>query len=84
MKFLTLMLLSFTLFACQNQSGDPGLASSPYPMGLHQSGSVSIQVHRSEEFIEIVNSTAIDYGSGTLGLISDFQPNWSQCLRARQ
>ena len=72
MKFLTLMLLSFTLFACQNQSGNPALASSLYPMGLHQSGSVSIQVHRSEEFIEIVNSTAIDYGSGTLWINQRF------------
>lgn len=72
MKFLTLMVLSFTVIACQNQSGNPALASSSYPMGLHQSNSVSIQVHRSEEFIEIINSTATDYGSGTLWINQRF------------
>ncbi len=41
-------------------------------MGLHQSGSVSIQVHRSEEFIEIVNSTATDYSSATLWINQRF------------
>ena len=66
MKCLTLILLSPFLIACQNQSGNPELANSIYPMILHQSGSVSIQVHRSEEFIEIVNSTAIDYSRGIL------------------
>ena len=66
MKCLTLILLSSFLVACQNQSGNPELANSIYPMNLHQSGSVSIQVHRSEEFIEIVNSTAIDYSRGIL------------------
>ena len=72
MKCLTLILLSLFLIACQNQSGNPELANSTYPMNLHQSGSVSIQVHRSDEFIEIVNSTAIDYGSGTLWINQRF------------
>ena len=72
MKCITLMLLTFLLFACQNQSGNPDLANSQYPMGLHKAGSVSIQVHRSDEFIEIVNSTVIDYDTTTLWINQRF------------
>ena len=72
MKCITLMLLPFALFACQNQSTNPTLASSLYPRELHQSGSVSIQVHRNDEFIEIVNSTANDYDNATLWINQRF------------
>ena len=72
MKYFVLILLSSFLIACQNQSGNPDLAASLYPMSLHQSGSVSIQVHRDDEFIEIVNSTATDYNSATLWINQRF------------
>ena len=72
MKLVTLILLPLALAACQNQSGNPELANSQYPMELHQSGSVSIQVHRDKEFIEIVNSTATDYTSATLWINQRF------------
>jgi hypothetical protein len=83
MKYFVLMLLSTTLIACQNQSGNPKLANSIYPMNLHHSGSVSIQVHRSDEFIEIVNSTAIDYGSGTLWINQRFSTQLEPILAGK-
>lgn len=72
MKHVTLMLLVFTCTACQNPSGNPALATNPYPMQLHKSTSVSIQVHRSNEFLEIVNSTPVDYDNATLWINQRF------------
>ena len=66
MKLLLVSTVSLFLFACQNPSGNPELASVPYPMGLHVSNSVPIQVIRDEEFVKIVNSTADDYNSAIL------------------
>lgn len=42
------------------------MASAPYPMFLHQAKSVPIQVIRDDDYIEIINSTAIDYNNTTL------------------
>jgi hypothetical protein len=62
------LLLSLPLFlcACQNPSGNPKLASRPYPMELHRQNSVPIQVIRTDQYIHIVNSTADDYNNATL------------------
>jgi|TARA_B100000959_G_scaffold222007_2_gene234943 hypothetical protein len=63
----TIILLAFGLLvSCQNPSGNPKLASAPYPMDLHVTESVSIQVIRDGEHIEIINSTATDYENTTL------------------
>ncbi|MBT4531339.1 MAG: hypothetical protein HOC27_09045 [Phycisphaerae bacterium] len=59
-------LFATVLVSCQNPSGDPSLASPIYPMNLHVAESVPIQVLRQGEVIEIVNSTADDYGNTTL------------------
>ena len=72
MKHVALILLGLSLAACQNPSGNPALATKPYPMELHESDSVSIQVHRSDEFLEIVNSTAVDYENPTLWINQQF------------
>ena len=72
MKHVALMLSTLVIAGCQNPSGNPALATNPYPMELHESNSVSIQVHRSEEFLEIVNSTAVDYDSATLWINQRF------------
>ena len=72
MKHVALILLGLSLAACQNPSGNPALATKPYPMELHESDSVSIQVHRSDEFLEIVNSTAVDYENPTLWINQRF------------
>ena len=61
-----LLSLLFFLVACQNPSGNPKLASRPYPMELHVQNSVPIQVIRTDQFIDIVNSTADDYNNATL------------------
>jgi hypothetical protein len=67
MTMRTIFLLTFVLMAsCQNPSGNPALASAPYPVNLHNATSVSIQVIRDNEFIEIVNSTAKDYRNTVL------------------
>ncbi len=62
------LLLSLLLFltACQNPAGNPKLASRPYPMELHVQNSVPIQVIRTDQYIEIVNSSADDYNNATL------------------
>ncbi len=63
----TLLLCTFCfLVSCQNPSGNPGLASATYPMDLHITESVPIQVIRDGEYILIVNSTATDYTNTTL------------------
>ena len=72
MKYVTLLLSALVFAGCQNPSGNPALATNPYPMELHKSASVSIQVHRIEEFLEIVNSTAVDYNSATLWINQRF------------
>ena len=60
------------MISCQNPAGDPALAcasaSAPSPMHLHIAQSVPIQVIRTDEYIEIMNSTAVDYNSSTLWL----------------
>jgi len=61
--FLSLFLI---LIACHNPSGNPNLASRPYPMDLHTQNSVPIQVIRTEQYIKIVNSTAVSYNFITL------------------
>jgi hypothetical protein len=66
MKTLVIILLLLFLVACQNPSGNPKLASVPYPMELHVSRSVPIQVIRDEEFVQVVNSTADDYNDAIL------------------
>ena len=66
MKIITVVLVLALLPACQNPSGNPKLASVPYPMSLHNSNSVPIQVIREEEYVKIVNSTADDYVQATL------------------
>ena len=60
MRNLLFFILIF-LCSCQNPAGNPNLASVPYPMELHQSSSVQIQVLRNQQYISIVNSTAVDY-----------------------
>jgi hypothetical protein len=66
MKIVITLAIILLLTACQNPSGNPALASAPYPMNLHISNSVPIQVIRDGEFVKIVNSTADDYNSATL------------------
>ena len=72
MKYIALMLLALACAGCQNPSGNPALATMPYPMELHKSESVPIQVHRNEEFLEIVNSTAVDYERAILWINQRF------------
>jgi hypothetical protein len=63
----TVLLFIFcVLVSCQNPAGNPKLASAPYPMDLHVTESVPIQVIRDGEYIEIINSTATDYTNTTL------------------
>lgn len=66
MKTLISILSLFFLTACYNPPGNPKLASSPYPIELHVSNSVPIQVIRDEEYVRVVNSTADDYNDATL------------------
>jgi hypothetical protein len=66
MKIVVTLATVLFLTACQNPSGNPELASAPYPMNLHVSNSVPIQVIRDGEFVKIVNSTADDYNNATL------------------
>jgi|TARA_B110000495_G_scaffold115698_1_gene100284 hypothetical protein len=66
------MALAFCAVSCQNPAGDPSLASPVYPMNLHAAESVPIQVLRSGEIIEIVNSTADDYGNTMLWINQRF------------
>ena len=66
MKTIIALLGLLLSVGCHNKQGDPALASIPYPMMLHTSNSVPIQVTRDGETIEIVNSTATDYKSGKL------------------
>ena len=54
------------LFGCYNPSGNPNLASRPYPRDLHTQNSVPIQVIRTDQYIKIVNSTAVSYNFITL------------------
>jgi len=72
MKHFAVFVFVFMLLACQNQSGNPGLATSYYPAELHHADSVSIQVHRTNEFIEIVNSTSISYDESILWINQRF------------
>ena len=62
----TLLLIFILLCSCQNPAGNPNLASVRYPMELHLSSSVPIQVLRDREYISIVNSTAVDYTNAIL------------------
>ena len=66
MKTVITLAIILLLTACHNPSGNPALASVPYPMNLHISNSVPIQVIRDGEFVKIVNSTADDYSGATL------------------
>ena len=66
MKLPLTITLFFAFAGCQNPIGNPALASKPYPIELHSSESVSIQVIRNGEFLQIVNSTADDYKQPTL------------------
>jgi hypothetical protein len=61
--FLSLFLI---LVACHNPLVNPNLASRPYPMDLHRQNSVPIQVIRTDQYIKIVNSTAVSYNFITL------------------
>jgi len=61
-----LLLLLLPLISCHNPAGNPNLANATYPMELHVADSVPIQVLRDNEFIEIVNSTANDFGQSIL------------------
>jgi len=61
-----LFFIFLSLCSCQNPAGNPNLASVPYPMELHHSNSVPIQVLRNQEYISIVNSTAVDYTNAIL------------------
>jgi hypothetical protein len=72
MKHLFVIVIIMTLSACQNHSGDPALATRPYPMELHFAGSVDIQVIHTNEFLEIVNSTADDYSNATIWINQRF------------
>ena len=66
MKFTILALMILLLPACYNPSGNPNLASRPYPMELHVQNSIPIQVIRTDQYVDIVNSTADDYNDATL------------------
>jgi len=72
MKHLFVIAIIMTLSACHNHSGDPALATQPYPMELHFAGSVDIQVIHTNEFLEIVNSTADDYSNATIWINQRF------------
>ncbi len=61
MKQLLAMMCTLMFAACHNPAGNPSLASTPYPMKLHTATSVPIQVIRTGEYVEIVNSTANHY-----------------------
>lgn len=66
MKLLFIVPAIIMLFGCYNPSGNPNLASRPYPMDLHTQNSVPIQVIRTDQYIKIVNSTAVSYNFITL------------------
>ncbi|MDP7005884.1 MAG: hypothetical protein QF718_06715 [Phycisphaerales bacterium] len=61
MRILITLVFTLFLFACQNPPANPKLATMPYPMDKHTATSVPIQVIRTEEHIDIINSTADDY-----------------------
>jgi hypothetical protein len=77
MKITPLFIFIF-LVSCQNPAGNPRLASQPYPMTQHVASSVPIQVIRDREYIEIVNSTANDYGITTLWVNQRFSSTLPQ------
>ena len=56
-----LTALTALVMGCVRARYDPALASKPYPMDLHRAESIDIQVFRDEDFLEIVNSTPVDY-----------------------
>ena len=66
MRIIWLLVTFLFLCSCQNPFGNPALASTLYPMDLHEGDSVSIQVLRKDEYISIVNSTAVDFYNPTL------------------
>ena len=72
MKTIIALLGLFLIVGCHNSQGVPAMASVPYPTTLHTSNSVSIQVTRDGDTIEIVNSTATDYEGGLLWINQRF------------
>ena len=79
---LALLVSALLLTACHNPSGNPNLASEPYPMNLHVQNSVPIQVIRTDEYIDIVNSTADDYNNATLWVNQRFSKKIPPLLAA--
>ncbi len=71
MKTLPLFCFIF-LVSCHNPAGNPKLASQPYPSQLHEAISAPIQVLRDGEYIDIVNSTANDFGESVLWINQRF------------
>ena len=49
------------LVACQAPVPDISNATGQYPIDLHTTNSISIQVIRDQEYVKIVNSTAYDF-----------------------
>jgi hypothetical protein len=54
------------LVACQAPGPDISKATGRYPLDLHTSNSISIQVIRDQEYVKIVNSTAYDFTESML------------------
>jgi hypothetical protein len=46
---------------CARQTGNPALATRPYPMQLHRAESIDIQVFRKGPTLEVVNTTPYSY-----------------------
>mgnify|MGYP001284265578 CR=1 FL=1 len=66
MKILLIASLFCFSIGCQNPAANPLLAGPVYPMELHTPESLSIQVVRSNEYIDIINSTATTFSDSTL------------------
>ena len=75
MKQLLAMMCMLMFAACHNPAGNPDLASTPYPMNLHTATSVPIQVIRTDEYVEIVNSTANHYIDSRLWINQRYSMN---------
>ena len=75
MKQLLAMMCMLMFASCHNPAGNPDLASTPYPMNLHTATSVPIQVIRTDEYVEIVNSTANHYIDSRLWINQRYSMN---------
>lgn len=66
MRLLLIVCLLCFSVACQIPVMKSSLARPVYPMKLHTPESLSIQVIRSNEYIDIINSTATTFSNSTL------------------